>query len=343
MNSRDRFLKTAQLEEVDRPPVWLMRQAGRYLPEYRELKSKYDFITLVKTPELATEITLQPLKRFPLDAAIIFSDILVIPEALGQPYNFRDGGGIQMEYCLSNKSQIEALDDSAITEKLNYVSEALKLTKKSIGDTKALLGFCGSPWTLACYMIDGGSSPDFSRTAQFAQRNPKEFSLLMEKLSQSIIHYLNMQIDAGVDCVQIFDSWASVCTESNYYSQSLKWIHTIIDGLKKPIPVILYAKGMNHCLNQQLKTGAKILSLDWTISLKDAARETNNQCALQGNLDPQFLTTDPSTVKKETESLLKMSESLKGHIFNLGHGMLPTAKVECVEALLETVTNYRYG
>lgn len=343
MNSRDRFLKAAQLEKADRPPVWLMRQAGRYLPEYRELKSKYDFITLVKTPELATEITLQPLKRFPLDAAIIFSDILVIPEALGQPYNFRDGGGIQMEYCLSNKSQIEALDDSAITEKLNYVSEALKLTKKSIGDTKALLGFCGSPWTLACYMIDGGSSPDFSRTSQFAQRNPKEFSLLMEKLSQSIIHYLNMQIDAGVDCVQIFDSWASVCTESNYYAQSLKWIQTIIDGLKKPIPVILYAKGMNHCLNQQLKTGAKILSLDWTISLKDAARETNNQCALQGNLDPQFLTTDPSTVKKETESLLKMSESLKGHIFNLGHGMLPTAKVECVEALLETVTNYRYG
>ena len=343
MNSRDRFLKAAQLEKTDRPPVWLMRQAGRYLPEYRELKSKYDFITLVKTPELATEITLQPLKRFPLDAAIIFSDILVIPEALGQPYNFRDGGGIQMEYCLSNKSQIEALDDSAITEKLNYVSEALKLTKKSIGDTKALLGFCGSPWTLACYMIDGGSSPDFSRTSQFAQRNPKEFSLLMEKLSQSIIHYLNMQIDVGVDCVQIFDSWASVCTESNYYSQSLKWIQAIIDGLKKPIPVILYAKGMNHCLNQQLKTGAKILSLDWTISLKDAARETNNQCALQGNLDPQFLTTDPSTVKKETESLLKMSESLKGHIFNLGHGMLPTAKVECVEALLETVTNYRYG
>ena len=343
MNSRDRFLKAAQLEKTDRPPVWLMRQAGRYLPEYRELKSKYDFITLVKTPELATEITLQPLKRFPLDAAIIFSDILVIPEALGQPYNFRDGGGIQMEYCLSNKSQIEALDDSAITEKLNYVSEALKLTKKSIGDTKALLGFCGSPWTLACYMIDGGSSPDFSRTAQFAQRNPKEFSLLMEKLSQSIIHYLNMQIDAGVDCVQIFDSWASVCTESNYYAQSLKWIQIIINGLKKPIPVILYAKGMNHCLNQQLKTGAKILSLDWTISLKDAARETNNQCALQGNLDPQFLTTDPSTVKKETESLLKMSESLKGHIFNLGHGMLPTAKVECVEALLETVTNYRYG
>ena len=343
MNSRDRFLKAAQLEKTDRPPVWLMRQAGRYLPEYRALKSKYDFITLVKTPELATEITLQPLKRFPLDAAIIFSDILVIPEALGQPYNFRDGGGIQMEYCLSNKSQIEALDDSAITEKLNYVSEALKLTKKSIGDSIALLGFCGSPWTLACYMIDGGSSPDFSRTAQFAERNPKEFSLLMEKLSQSIIHYLNMQIDAGVDCVQIFDSWASVCTESNYYSQSLKWIQTIIDGLKKAIPVILYAKGMNHCLNQQLKTGAKILSLDWTISLKDAARETNNQCALQGNLDPQFLTTDPSTVKKETESILKMSESLKGHIFNLGHGMLPTAKVECVEALLETVTNYQYG
>ena len=343
MNSRDRFLKAAHLEETDRPPIWLMRQAGRYLPEYRALKSKYDFITLVKTPELATEITLQPLQRFSLDAAIIFSDILVIPEALGQPYNFRDGGGIQMEYRLTNKAQIEALEDSAIPEKLNYVSEALKLTKKSLGNDKALLGFCGSPWTLACYMIDGGSSSDFSRTSEFAEQNPKEFILLMEKLSQSIIQYLNMQIDAGVDCVQIFDSWASVCTPSNYYKQSLQWIQMIIAGLKKPIPVILYAKGMNHCLNEQLKTGAKILSLDWTISLKDACVETNNQCSLQGNLNPEFLTTDPITVKNEAETILKMSESLKGYIFNLGHGMLPTAKVECVEALLETVTHYRYG
>lgn len=343
MNSRDRFLKAAHLEKTDRPPIWLMRQAGRYLPEYRELKSKYDFITLVKTPDLATEITLQPLKRFPLDAAIIFSDILVIPEALGQTYSFRDGGGIEMEYRLSNKAQIEALEDSAITEKLNYVSEALKLTKQSIGDSKALLGFCGSPWTLACYMIDGGSSPDFSRTSRFAEKNPSEFFLLMEKLSQSIIQYLNMQIDAGVDCVQIFDSWASVCTSSNYFKQSLQWIQTIIDGLKKPIPVILYAKGMNNCLKEQQKAGAKILSLDWTISLQDACAKTNNQCALQGNLDPQFLTTDPSTVKEEAETLLKMSESLNGYIFNLGHGMLPTAKIECVETLLETVTNYRYG
>lgn len=343
MNSRDRFLKAAHLEKTDRPPIWLMRQAGRYLPEYRALKAKYDFITLVKTPELATEITLQPLKRFPLDAAIIFSDILVIPEALGQPYFFRDGGGIQMEYCLSNKAEIEALDDSAITEKLNYVSEALKLTKRSIGNNQALLGFCGSPWTLACYMIDGGSSQNFSHTSEFAKRNPKEFFLLMEKLSRSIIQYLNMQIDAGVDCVQIFDSWASICSPSNYHSLSLQWIKTIITGLKKPIPVILYAKGMNHCLKKQLKTGAQILSLDWTISLNNASARTNNQCALQGNLDPEFLTTDSSTVKEEAERILKMSESLKGYIFNLGHGMLPTAKIECVETLIETVTNYRHG
>lgn len=343
MNSRDRFLKAAHLGKTDRPPIWLMRQAGRYLPEYRALKNKYDFITLVKTPELATEITLQPLKRFPLDAAIIFSDILVIPEALGQAYSFRDGGGIEMDYCLTSKSQIDALDDSAIVEKLNYVSEALKLTKQSIGDSKALLGFCGSPWTLACYMIDGGSSPNFARTSQFAERNPQEFFLLMEKLSQSIVQYLNMQIDAGVDCVQIFDSWASICSPANYHTQSLQWIQSIIAQLKKPIPVILYAKGMNHCLKEQLKTQAKILSLDWTISLTDACAETNNQCALQGNLDPKFLTTDPSTVKKEAEAILKMSESLNGYIFNLGHGMLPTAKVECVETLIETVTNYRYG
>lgn len=342
MNSRERFLSATQLKRTDRPPIWLMRQAGRYLPEYRALKSQYDFITMVKTPELATEITLQPLKRFPLDAAIIFSDILVIPEALGQAYHFRDGGGIEMAYALSSRSEVEQLSASAIGEKLSYVGDALTLTRQSLGENVALLGFCGSPWTLACYMIEGGSSKDFKRVRSFPDEHPKAFSELMERLSQALIEYLNLQIDAGVDCVQIFDSWAAVLPHDLYPIHSLRWIERIIREIKKPIPVILYAKGVNYCLNEQLQTGARVLSLDWTITLSQACHSTNNQCALQGNLDPNLLTGDPESVERETQSILSMAESLNGFIFNLGHGMLPTAKIDCVERLVQTVTEYRW-
>lgn len=342
MNSRERFLSATQLKKTDRPPIWLMRQAGRYLPEYRELKGQYDFITMVKTPELATEITLQPLKRFPLDAAIIFSDILVIPEALGQSYHFRDGGGIQMAYALNSRSEIEQLTADAVSEKLSYVGEALKLTRQSLGDSIALLGFCGSPWTLACYMIEGGSSKDFKRIRAFPRENPIAFRELMERLTQALIEYLNLQIDSGVDCVQIFDSWAAVLSSEDYSSHSLSWIKRIIHGLKKPIPVILYAKGVNDRLKEQMQTGARVLSFDWTISLSEARQYTDNQCALQGNLDPELLTGDPESVARATQSILTMAEPLKGYIFNLGHGMLPTAKIDCVERLVQTVTEYRW-
>ncbi len=342
MNSKERFLAATQLKKTDRPPIWLMRQAGRYLPEYRELKSRYDFITMVKTPELATEITLQPLKRFPLDAAIIFSDILVIPEALGQAYHFRDGGGIEMAYALNSQAEIEQLSTNAIADKLSYVGDALKLTRQSLGESIALLGFCGSPWTLACYMIEGGSSKDFNQIRAFPKENPIAFRELMERLTHALIEYLNLQIDAGVDCVQIFDSWASVLSSGDYTVHSLQWIKRIINGLKKPIPVILYAKGMHHCLNQQMQSGAQVLSLDWTITLEEAHQLTGNQCALQGNLDPELLTSDPESVERASKLILSMAESLKGYIFNLGHGMLPTAKIDCVERLVQTVTEYTW-
>jgi uroporphyrinogen decarboxylase len=192
-----------------------MRQAGRYLPEYRELKKQHDFLTMVRTPELATEVTLQPMRRFPLDAAIIFSDILVIPEALGQGYHFRDKGGIGMDYPLDSPEKIEALDPLRMQEKLSYVGDALRMTRTKLGEDTALLGFCGSPWTLACYMLEGGSAKDFTAIKQLALGAPEQFEALMQKLSYAIIDYLHMQIDAGADAVQIFDSWGAICPASH--------------------------------------------------------------------------------------------------------------------------------
>lgn len=341
MNSRQRFLAAAQCQPVDRPPIWLMRQAGRYLPEYRELKAKHDFVTMVRTPELAAEVTIQPLRRFPLDAAIIFSDILVIPEALGQGYHFREQGGIGMDYLLDNAEKIAALDTSKVTEKLNYVAQALELTRSKIGDEKALLGFCGSPWTLACYMVEGGSAKDFIAIKKLAWDHPELFEALMQKLTDSIVEYLHMQIDAGADALQIFDSWGSICPATHYESWSLRWIHHIIQELKKRVPVILYAKGMGHKAPDLLNTGASILSFDWTINLRRMRQSVGNNVCFQGNLDPVTLTTTPEIVQREAKRVLADIASTPGYIFNLGHGMIPSAKIDCVEALMEVVTGQK--
>lgn len=343
INGRDRFIAAMNQKKYGRPPVWLMRQAGRYLPEYRNLKEKYDFLTLVKTPELATEVTLQPLKRFPLDAAIIFSDILVIPEALGQGYYFRDKGGISMEYPIDSTADVHRLDSENICEKLSYVFKALTLTRNEIGNDTALLGFSGSPWTLACYMIEGGSSNDFKRVKRFIQEAPEAFELLMEKLTQSISDYINMQIASGVDSIQIFDSWASLCDSSNYYNLSLKWIKRIISNTNDQVPIILYAKGMQHLISEQIKSGAKAISVDWTTPLSKIGKSVENKCTIQGNLDPLVLSKNTAVVKNEVSKILEMSKDINGYIFNLGHGMVPQAKIECVEALLETIKDFNYG
>ncbi len=320
-----------------------MRQAGRYLPEYRSLKQRYDFLTLVQTPELATEVTLQPMQRFPLDAAIIFSDILVIPEALGQGYHFRESGGIAMNYALDAPEKIAALNSSGIEDRLGYVGEALEMTRKELGTSRALLGFCGSPWTLATYMVEGGSSKDFSKIKYLALREPKQFEQLMQKISEACIDYLKMQIKAGVDAVQIFDSWAALCPHSHYQKWSLKWIQDIINALDSEVPVILYAKGMGHHAAQLAATGAKALSLDWTLPLSKIHATLDAPIALQGNLDPAILTTTPELTRQEAVTILKETAHFPGHIFNLGHGMLPHAKIECVEALLDSVTQWNHA
>jgi uroporphyrinogen decarboxylase len=320
-----------------------MRQAGRYLPEYRDLKTKYDFLTMVRTPELATEVTLQPLKRFPLDAAIIFSDILVIPEAMGQGYHFRETGGIGMDYLLDTPEKIKALNSQDISARLDYVRAALSMTRRELGDSHALLGFCGSPWTLATYMIEGGSSKDFSKIKRFALEQPEQFQRLMEKLVEACTEYLKLKINAGVDAVQIFDSWGALCPHNRYQDWSLRWIQEIISALNPEVPVILYAKGMGHRTRQLASTGASALSLDWTVSVADARKELDPGIAVQGNLDPAILTTSPELTRREAEALLAEAAGEPGYIFNLGHGMLPSAKIECVEALTNVVTQWNHG
>lgn len=315
-----------------------MRQAGRYLPEYRALKEQHDFVTMVRTPELATEVTLQPMRRFPLDAAVIFSDILVIPEALGQSYHFREKGGIGMDYTLDTSEKIAALEPTRITEKLSYVGEALSLTRQKLGEDTALLGFCGSPWTLACYMVEGGSAKDFVAIKRLAWEQPTLFESLMQKLTTAIIDYLHMQIDAGADALQIFDSWGAICPASHYEAWSLRWVQQIIRSLKGRVPVILYAKGMGHKAADLLHTGADVLSLDWTINLRRARQSIAHGAAVQGNLDPATLTTTPEITRREGQRVLDDAGSQPGFIFNLGHGMIPSAKIECVEALMEVVT-----
>lgn len=343
MTSRERFLAAANCKPLNRPPIWLMRQAGRYLPEYRALKERYDFLTLVQTPELAAQVTLQPMQRFPLDAAIIFSDILVIPEALGQGYHFRESGGIEMNFTLDSPEKIKALNYSGVAERLNYVSEALLLTRKELGTSRALLGFCGSPWTLATYMVEGGSSKDFSKIKNLALSEPEQFERLMQKLTKACIDYLKLQIKAGVDAIQIFDSWAALCPYEKYRVWSLDWIQEIITALDPQVPVILYAKGMGHRATQLAATGAKVLSLDWTVSLNEVHQSLNDPIALQGNLDPAVLTTTPTQTHQAASILLNDASNCPGYIFNLGHGMLPKAKIECVEALLETVIQRNYA
>ena len=338
MTPRQRFLAAANRQPVDRPPIWMMRQAGRYLPEYRKLKAQHNFVTLVRTPELAAEVTLQPIRRFPLDAAIIFSDILVVPEALGQGYHFREEGGIAMEYLLDSAVKIDALDATNVAEKLAYVADAISITRSQLGDEIALIGFSGSPWTLACYMIEGGSDKNYLGIKQLAWDQPAVFEKLMQKLSNAIVDYLHMQIDAGADTIQIFDSWAAICPAAHYESWSLRWISCIIDALKDRVPVILYAKGMGHAADALIDTGASVLSLDWTIKLSHIRKIVDSRAAVQGNLDPSVLTTTPEITRREASRVLAEGGSKPGFIFNLGHGISPMAKIECVEALLEEVT-----
>jgi uroporphyrinogen decarboxylase len=343
MNSRERFLAACACTPLERPPLWIMRQAGRYLPEYRALKAKSSFLEMVRTPALAAEVTLQPLKRFAgLDAAILFSDILVIPEALGQGYRFRDEGGIAMDHRLETRAHVEALAPAtAVPDRLRYVADALALLKRELAGQHALLGFGGSPWTLATYMVEGGSSDEFERIKLLFYTDRGTFDALLEKLTAALIAYFQMQIRAGADAIQIFDSWGGIIAGPDYEAASLKWIRQIVAALPRDFPVILYAKGTAPHVTDQAFTGVRVVSVDWTSDLSIVRRSLPANVAVQGNLDPVLLNTTPAIVRTEATRLLESMRGTAGHIFNLGHGILPQAKVECVEALVGTVTAWK--
>ena len=341
MTSRERFLAATACQPLDRPPVWVMRQAGRYLPEYRALKGQHSFVEMVRTPELAAEVTLQPLRRFALDAAIIFSDILVIPEALGQPYKFRDGGGIEMEFRLDTRKQLDRLDPVGVQFRLDYVGKALERVKAELKGERALLGFGGSPWTLATYMVEGGSSEDYVRIKELFYTDRPFFDALMEKLTAALIEYFQMQIRAGADAIQLFDSWGGIIAGQDYEAASLRWMRAIIAALPKDFPVILYAKGVNSQLTDLAFSGARVLGIDWTADLSVVRRLVPANIALQGNLDPVLMNTTPDIVRRETTRLLESLRGAPGHILNLGHGIMPQAKIECMEALVNTVTGWK--
>jgi len=342
MTSRERFLAACACQPLERPPIWVMRQAGRYLPEYRALKAKSSFLEMVKTPALAAEVTLQPLRRFALDAAILFSDILVIPEALGQSYSFRDEGGIAMAYRLETRAQVDALAPaSAVPERLSYVAETLAILKKELAGQTALLGFGGSPWTLATYMVEGGSSEDFERVKLLFYTDRATFDALLEKLTAALIGYFQMQIRAGADAIQIFDSWGGIIAGPDYEAASLRWIRQIVAALPKDFPIILYAKGTAAQITDQAFSGVKVISVDWTCDLAIVRLNLPANVAVQGNLDPVLLQTTPEIVRTATTRLLDSMRASNGHIFNLGHGITPSAKIECMQSLVDVVTGWK--
>jgi uroporphyrinogen decarboxylase len=338
VSGRSLFIDTLNgVNQSGRPPLWVMRQAGRYLPEYRALKEKYSFLEMVKNPELATEVTLQPLRRFKLDAAIVFSDILVIPEAMGQGYDFRNGGGIEMTSKISSEKDIDQLSTEAIQEKLSYVSSTLKLLRKELGGNQALLGFCGSPWTLACYMIEGGSADGFPKALAWAKEHPASFHKLLGKIADALIEYLKMQASCGVDALQIFDSWHNLCPSDHLWDYSLHWIQKVIENIPSELAIIVYANASADRLCEIKKTGTRALGVHHNTDLPEVRKRLPSPLVLQGNLDPELMETNSGQVAIETNKILDSMRNDPAHIMNLGHGIRPNAKIECMEALVDSV------
>lgn len=339
MTGKERFLAACRRQPVDRPPVWLMRQAGRYLPEYRSLKKDHTFTEMVGSPELATEVTLQPMRRFGFDAAIIFSDILVVPAALGQAFSFAEGKGVRMDFAVRTPDDLTRLLPENAESRLDYVYAALRRTRECLGHDPALIGFGGSPWTLAAYMVEGGSSADGSTVRAMAMRRDPVLLRLLEMLTETLAGYFRLQIEAGADAIQIFDSWSAWCPD--YEQSSLRWVRDLVKLLPADVPVIYFARERNREARALASTGVSVLSLDWETPLSEVRRNLAQNIALQGNLDPDVLETSPEAAAAAARSVLEDMAPYHGHIFNLGHGIRPTARIESVAAVVETVKNFR--
>lgn len=345
-----RFIKALQRLPTDKTPVWLMRQAGRYLPEYREIRAKAgSFMSLCKNPELACEVTLQPLKRFDLDAAILFSDILTIPDAMGLGLSFGEGEGPRFAHPIRDAKAVAALPIPEPEQDLKYVIDAVHLIRHELNGKVPLIGFAGSPWTVATYMVEGGSSKNFSIIKKMLYTDPALLKQLLDKIAQATILYLNAQIAAGVQAIQLFDTWGGVLTEACYQEFSLYYMRQVLHGLKRQvngeiIPVIFFTKGGGQWLETIAESGCDAVGLDWTTDIGVARQRIGDKVALQGNLDPSVLYAKPEKIRQLVKEIIATYRDAgndnTGHIFNLGHGIHPDTPIESVTAMIESVRNF---
>ncbi|MGF1547957.1 MAG: uroporphyrinogen decarboxylase [Thiotrichales bacterium] len=339
----DRLLRALLRQPVDVTPVWMMRQAGRYLPEYRATRAKAgNFMNLCQSPELACEVTLQPLERFPLDAAILFSDILTVPDAMGLGLYFEEGEGPRFERVIRNKADLAQIGVPDPETQLRYVMDAVRLIRRELDGRVPLIGFSGSPWTLATYMVEGGSSKNFARTKALMFDEPALAHRLLEILSESVSVYLNAQIAAGAQAVMIFDTWGGVLTTRDYEQFSLQYMRRIVANLTREhdgrtVPVIVFTKGGSQWLEAIAASGCDAVGLDWTIEIGEARARIGDRVALQGNMDPCVLYASPERVRQEVATILASYGSGPGHVFNLGHGIHPDIAPENAAALVGAV------
>ncbi|HIF88046.1 MAG TPA: uroporphyrinogen decarboxylase [Gammaproteobacteria bacterium] len=339
----DRFLKALAREKVDVTPVWMMRQAGRYLPEYRSIRKQAgDFLSLCQNPELACEVTLQPLRRYAFDAAILFSDILTIPDAMGQGLYFAEGEGPKFRKVIRSAADVDNLPDVNIADELSYVTDAVALIRKELNGSVPLIGFSGSPWTLATYMIEGGGSKDFRFAKQFLYNHPEAMHLLLDKLALAVTDYLNAQIRAGAQALQIFDTWGGILTSAAYREFSLDYMSKIIGGLiteneGRKVPVIVFTKNGGQWLQAIADCACQAIGLDWTTDIGTARSQVGERVALQGNMDPTLLYASTDSIRREVATILKSFGAGSGHVFNLGHGITPEVDPEHVAVFVEAV------
>ena len=339
----DRFLKALLREPVDMTPVWMMRQAGRYLPEYRATRQQAgSFMDLCMNPDLACEVTLQPLERYPLDAAILFSDILTIPDAMGLGLYFETGEGPKFSNPVQDEKAVEALGVPDPEQELKYVMDAVRTIRRELNGRVPLIGFSGSPWTLATYMVEGGSTKNYAKVKGMMFDRPDLMHKLLSTVADSVAVYLNAQIAAGAQAVMIFDTWGGVLTPRDYQQFSLNYMQKIVNQLTREadgrkVPVILFTKGGAMWLDKMADTGCDALGVDWTIDLADARKKVNDRVALQGNMDPSILYSSPTRIREEVATILESYGKGPGHVFNLGHGIHPEIDPEHPAAMIEAV------
>ena len=342
----DRYLKALLREPVDMTPVWMMRQAGRYLPEYKATRAEAgDFMSLCRNADLSCEVTLQPLRRYALDAAILFSDILTIPDAMGLGLSFGAGEGPKFARPIETKAHVDNLPIPDPESELQYVMNAVRTIRRELKGEVPLIGFSGSPWTLATYMVEGGSSKAFTKIKKMMYTEPHLLHALLDKLADSVILYLNAQIKAGAQAVMVFDTWGGVLAHRDYQDFSLRYMHKIVDGLireneGRKVPVTLFTKGGGLWLEAVAETGCDAIGLDWTVNLHDARQRVGHKVALQGNMDPSVLYASPARIEQEVQQILADFGQGSGHVFNLGHGIHLDVPTESPKVLVDSVHEF---